>query len=93
MTPSGNWIQLSDIDLLNYLDIEQYIQGGKMVSFSTLLTYCLLHGTSAFAFKPTPTREVANRVPVNLSMSGGASSVPDLKVGITYGVLGGAPHH
>lgn len=50
-----------------------------MVSFSTLLTYCLLQGTSAFAFKPTPTRDVANRVPVNLSMSGGASSVPDLK--------------
>lgn len=61
----------------------------NMVLFRSGLITCLLATTSsAFAFKPnapayTNQRNVATtsnqRVPVNLSMSGGASAVPDLK--------------
>ena len=62
----------------------------KMVLFRSGLVTCLLASTSyAFAFKPTTPsyaqqRSVAtttsnNRVPVNLSMSGGSSATPDLK--------------
>lgn len=51
------------------------------------LLACLLASTSyAFAFKPntqvtslSQRTNVPNRAPVNLSMSGGASAVPDLK--------------
>lgn len=61
-----------------------------MVLFRSGLVTCLLASTSyAFAFKPTTPsyaqqRSVAtttsnNRVPVNLSMSGGSSATPDLK--------------
>ena len=61
-----------------------------MVLFRSGLLTCLLASTSyAFAFNPTSPayaqqRSVAtvptnNRVPVNLSMSGGDASVPDLK--------------
>ena len=54
-----------------------------MAHFRSGLLACLLATTSAFAFKPTTQplsqRTVQNRPPVNLSMSGGASAVPDLK--------------
>ena len=61
-----------------------------MVLFRSGLVTCLLASTSyAFAFKPTSpayaqqrsvaTVATSNRVPVNLSMSGGDASVPDLK--------------
>lgn len=60
-----------------------------MVSFRSALLSCLLATTSyAFAVQPitqTPafsrrSNAGATRVPVNLSMSGGAQTVPDLKV-------------
>ena len=58
-----------------------------MVLFRSGLITCLLATTSyAFAFKPTTTHHAPSsiatqqrRPPVNLSMSGGASAVPDLK--------------
>ena len=61
-----------------------------MVLFRSGLVTCLLASTSyAFAFKPTTpsyaqqrsvtTTTSNNRVPVNLSMSGGSSATPDLK--------------
>ena len=58
-----------------------------MVLFRSSLLTCLLATTSyAFAFKPTAQspsyaqqRSTASRPSVNLSMSGGASAVPDLK--------------
>ena len=57
-----------------------------MISFRSSLFACLLASSSAFAVKPAYTtpaftqRSSATRAPVNLSMSGGASAVPDLKV-------------
>lgn len=57
-----------------------------MISFRSSLLACLLASSSAFAVKPASTslaftqRSTAMRAPVNLSMSGGASAVPDLKV-------------
>lgn len=64
-----------------------------MVSFYSSLLACLLASTSAaFAVKPV-TQSMAfthrpssstQRTPVNLSMSGGASVVPDLKVGSLF---------
>ena len=57
-----------------------------MVSFRSSLIVGLLASSSAFAVKPAHTslaftqRSSSTRVPVNLSMSGGASAVPDLKV-------------
>jgi len=58
-----------------------------MAIFRSGFLTCLLASTSyAFAFKPTTQspsyaqqRTNANRLPVNLSMSGGTSAVPDLK--------------
>lgn len=58
-----------------------------MALFRSALLACLLASTSyAFAFKPTThtpsysqQRSAVNRANVNLSMSGGASAVPDLK--------------
>jgi len=63
-----------------------------MVSFRSALLACLMGSSSAFAFKlhsnpahPTvhstqsPSTSKSNRAPVNLSMSGGADAVPDLK--------------
>ncbi len=57
-----------------------------MVLFRSGLITCLLATTSyAFAFKPSTTHAPSSfatqqrRAPVNLSMSGGASAVPDLK--------------
>mmetsp|Transcript_41883 Transcript_41883/g.75482 ORF Transcript_41883/g.75482 Transcript_41883/m.75482 type:complete len:313 (-) Transcript_41883:214-1152(-) len=53
-----------------------------MVLFRSGLLACLLASTSyAFAFKPTAQQRtgVANRPAVNLSMSGGATAIPDLK--------------
>jgi hypothetical protein len=60
-----------------------------MVSFRSSLLSCLLATTSyAFAVKPIAQSPAftrsngasATRVPVNLSMSGGSQTVPDLKV-------------
>lgn len=56
-----------------------------MVSFRSSLFVGLLASSSAFAVKPASTslaftqRTSSTRAPVNLSMSGGASVVPDLK--------------
>lgn len=51
-----------------------------MALFRSGLLACLLASSSyAFAFKPTANTQPLTRAPVNLSMSGGASAVPDLK--------------
>ena len=61
-----------------------------MVSFRSSLLACLLASTSyAFAVKPaTQSLAFAQRSgptrTVNLNMSGGSTSVPDLKVGIWF---------
>lgn len=49
-----------------------------MAVFRSCLLACLLASSSAFAFKPNA-QPLAQRAPVNLSMSGGSSAVPDLK--------------